>query len=212
MALPDLDLSSLRRGALVPVVALLAGLILWGTTTAYRSRVEHALAAEQQSLASLEQERRDLTSRRDAQRQFAATYQRLADEGLIGRDQRLQWVQALRDRATTLGLPYVRYSTGPERPFEAPWLVPGMSAPVMSSTMEVQVGLVHELDLFRLLDKLRSSPGLFHVRTCTLERMAREALPEPDKANLSGTCQLDWFSIPRGGSVAVAATESGDAG
>lgn len=210
MTRPDLDY--LRRGSLGPLAALAVVLVLWGITATWRAQLEASLGAEQQSLAALEQERRDLQSRRDALHRYAAIYQGLAGRGLVDGDQRLLWVQALRDHASKLALPYVRYSTGPERPFEASWLVPGLSAPVMASTMEVQVGMVHEMDLFRLLDTLGQASGYFHVRTCTLERMARDTPAEADRANLTGTCQLEWFSIPREGSLAATAAEGGNEG
>lgn len=209
---PDWDLAYLRHGLMVPLAALAVMLILWAGTGTWRARLEKELATEQQTLAGLEQERRDLTSRQEARRRFATVYRELARQGLVGEDQRLKWVQALRDRAGELNLPYLRYSTAPERVLEAPWLVPGITAPVKVSTMEVQVGMVHELDLFRLLDSLDHSPGFFHVRTCSLERMGREMRLEPDRANLNGTCQLDWFSIPRVSSVAASNPENGDAG
>lgn len=212
MSRPEWDLGYLRQGLLAPLAGLAVALVLWGGAATYRAQVEATLAAEQQSLAGMEQERRDLASRQDAHRRFAAVYRQLMTQGVVGKDQRLLWVQALRDRASTLNLPYVRYSTGPERPFEAPWLVPGLTAPVMVSTMEVQAGLVHELDLFRLLDSLGHSPGFFHVRSCSLERLGGEMPAEPDRANLSGSCQLDWFAIPRESSLAATAGEAGDAG
>lgn len=204
MTRPDPDWGYLRRGMLLPVLCLVAGTALWGTTTVYRTRLDNALEMERQALASIEQERRELTSRRQAREQFSAMYRDLVAGGIVGPDQRLQWVQALRSSTSNLGLPYLRYSTGPQEAFTAPYLVAGISAPVMSSPMELQLGLVHEGDLLRLLDNLEKFPGLFHVRSCNLERPERNTPPESSQANLSGSCQLAWFSIPAGGSLVAA--------
>jgi hypothetical protein len=204
MTRPDPDWSFLRQGMLLPALCLLGGTVLWAGTTMYRGRLDMQLEAERQELASIEQERRDLISRRQAREQFSALYRELISRGIVGPDQRLQWVQALRSSTSSLGLPYVRYSTGPQEVFTAPWLLAGVSAPVMSSTMELQLGLVHELDLLRLLDRLAESPGLFHVRSCELERLESNTPPESGRANLSGNCRLSWFSIPAGSSMAAA--------
>lgn len=204
MIRPDPDWGFLRQGMLLPSLCLLVGAALWATTTVYRTRLDNTLEAERQELASIEQERRELISRREAREEFSATYRQLAASTIVGADQRLQWVQALRSSAASLGLPYLRYTTGPQEVFSAPWLVAGISAPVFDSPMDLQLGLVHEVDLLRLLDKLAESPGLFHVRSCKLERLERNTAAESNQANLNGSCQLAWFSIPSGSSLAAA--------
>ncbi|MCB1597999.1 MAG: hypothetical protein KDI87_09825 [Gammaproteobacteria bacterium] len=203
MTRPELDWRFLLEGMMLPALCLLAGAALLGTTTIYRTRLDNRLEAERQELASIEQERKELISRREARKQFSAIYRQLTGSGIVGPDRRLQWVQALRGSAATVGLPYLRYTTGPQEVFAAPYLVAGISAPVFDSPMDLQLGLVHEADLLRLLDKLAEAPGLFHVRSCNIERLERNAPPESDQANLSGSCQLAWFSIPPGTSLAA---------
>lgn len=204
MIKPDPDWGFLRQRMLLPLLCLLVGTALWSTTTVYRTRVDNTLEAERQELASIEQERKELIRRREAREQFSNTYRQLTASGIVGPDQRLQWVQALRSSAASLGLPYLRYTTGPQEVFTAPYLMAGISAPVFDSPMDLQLGLVHEMDLLRLLDKLAASPGLFHVRSCKLERLERNTAPESNQANLTGSCQLAWFSIPSGSSLAAA--------
>jgi hypothetical protein len=208
MTRPDPDWGYLRRGMLLPAVCLLAGTLLWITTAMYRTHLDNQLEAERQQLASIEQERKELISRREAREKFSAVYRQLGARGIVGPDRRLQWVQAVRSSASSLGLPYVRYSTGPQEVFTAPWLIAGISAPVMNSPMELELGLVHELDLLRLLDRLTEHPGLFHVRSCQLERLDSSEAAKSDAANLSGNCQLSWFSIPAG--TTLAALNQGD--
>lgn len=203
MIKPDPDWVFLRQGILLPALCLLVGTALWGTTTVYRTRLANTLEAERQELSSIEQERKELISRREAREQYSAIYQRLTASGIVGPEQRLQWVQAIRTSTESLGLPYVRYSARPRETFEAPYLMSGMTAPVIGSPMDVQLGLVHEMDLLSLIDSLARTAGLFHVRSCQLERLARGTAPASDKANLTGSCELTWFSIPAGSSVAA---------
>lgn len=203
MIKPDPDWNFLRQGMLLPTLCLLLGAALWATTTVYRTRLDNTLETERQELASIEQERKELISRREAREQFSASYRQLVASGIVGPDQRLQWVQALRNSTAKLDLPYLHYSTGPQETFTAPYLMAGISAPVLNSPMVLQLGLVHEVDLLRLLDRLAQSPGLFHVRSCSLERLERNAPPESNQANLSGNCELAWFSIPTGSSLAA---------
>jgi hypothetical protein len=208
MSLRELDWPHLRQGLLGPALLLLACAIVWGVTTVFGSRATATLQAEQQSLASLEAERNALNERREARRRFANLYQQLSVNGVVGPEQRLAWIQATRDAGRELRLPYLRYTTSPQRPFEASWLVPGVTAPVLVSQMDLQVGLVHELDLFRLVARLREAPGLLQVESCSLERLAGDTAPEADKANLTGSCRLNLYSMPRESTLASANPES----
>lgn len=204
----DLDWNWLRSGLVAPGVFLLACTLAWGAATAYGSRARATLEGERQSLASLEAERNDLTDRREARRKFARLYKDLSNDGVVGPEHRLAWIQATRDAASELALPYLRYSTGTQRPFEADWLVPGVAAPVLASPMDVQLGLVHEGDLLALLDLLRAAPGLLQVQSCSLEMPVRDVGPQPDKPNVTGSCQLVMYSIPREAAVAAVTPES----
>ena len=76
MTRPDPDWGFLRQGMLLPALCLLAGTLLWATTTIYRTRLDNALEAERQALAGIEQERQELISRREAREQFSAVYRR----------------------------------------------------------------------------------------------------------------------------------------
>jgi hypothetical protein len=128
MIKPDPDWGFLRQGMLLPALCLLLGAALWGTTTIYRTRLDNTLETGRQELASIEQERNELISRRKAREQFSATYRQLTASSIVGPDQRLQWVQAVRSSAASLGLPYLRYTTGPQEVFTAPYLMAGISA------------------------------------------------------------------------------------
>jgi hypothetical protein len=208
MALRDLDWTHLRQGLLGPALLLLACAVAWGATTVYDTRATATLQAEQQNLASLEAERNDITERREARRRFARLYLELSTSGVVGPEQRLAWIQATRDAGSDLQLPYLRYTTSAQQAFEPDWLVPGVTAPVLVSQMDLQLGLVHELDLLRLLARLREAPGLLQVQSCSLEMLGADASPQADKANLTGSCQLSLYSIPRESTLAAVTPES----
>ena len=204
----EIDWAYLRQGLLGAALLTLVSAVVWGATTAYRLRAAATLTAEEQTRSGLEAERNELTERREARRRFARIFQRLSVSGVVGDEPRLALIQATRAASEQLRLPYLRYTTGPQRLFEAPWLVPGVAAPVRVSLMDLQLGLVHELDLLRLFAQLREAPGQPEVRSCSLELLGVDKAPEPDKANLSGSCQLALYSIPRESTLVAANPEN----
>lgn len=196
MSRRDVDWAYLAQGML-PRLALCA-LALLALAASQWLRADYASRAEQerQQLDALEQQRVELGSRLQARQRFEQRFRELDAAGVVGDEQRLAWAQALRDSAGALRLPYLRFSASPRRPFEAPYLVPGEAAPVLATAMELQAGLVHEGDLLRLFSRLREqAPGLMAVTGCSLERVAGDAPPQPDRANLTSACQLHWYSI-----------------
>lgn len=200
MTTADIDWSYLRQGVVLRFALCALAVAAFAASAWARTHYAAESDVEQQQLAALDQQRSELASRLKARQAYAARYVELEEAGVVGEEQRLEWAQTLRDSATALRLPYLRYSASPQQPFEAPWLVPGTAAPVRATTMELQAGLVHEGDLLRLIARLRDeAPGYFDVTGCTLERTGGDTPPEPDKANITGTCQLRWYSIPVGG-------------
>ena len=204
----DLDWAYLRQGLLGAVSLTLVCAVIWGATTAYLTRATTTLTNEQQTRSNLEAERNELTERRDARRKFARIFQQLSVNGVVGDEQRLAVVQATRTASQKVRLPYLRYTTNPQQPFEAPWLIPGVAAPVRVSLIDLQLGLVHELDLLRLFAQLREAPGRPEVRSCSLELLGDDKAPEPNRANISGNCQLALYSIPRESTLVAANPEN----
>lgn len=195
MTARDIDWRFLFERLGGPLALLLAASLLWAGSTAYRSGSGAKLEAERANLDGLDQQHQELVERRIARQEFGRQYADLQRRGIVGPDQRLAWVQAARQAQQDLGLPYLRYTTGPQRLFHAPWLDSGNREPVQVSTMEIQAGLVHEQQLLQLLDQLQRATGLMQVRGCALERLAADAAPQPGKANVAATCQLGWFAI-----------------
>ena len=196
----ELDWAFLRQGLVIPLALCGVAVALFMASAWLRSGLAMELDQQQQQLGGMEERRTGLSDRVTARQQFEVRFNAISARGVVGDERRLQWAQTLRDSATALHLPYLRYDAAPQQPFLAPWLAPGVAAPLKASVMEVQAGLVHELDLLRLLARLREAPGLFQVRACDLKRNGHDAKPSSDKPNLTGVCQLQWYSITLPGS------------
>lgn len=196
MKRPESDRAYLRQGLMLPASLAAAGLAALLLTAWALGGIGSALARDEQQLAGLDQQRTELAARLQARSDFAGRFHQLQAAGVIGDGQRLAWAQQMRDSATVLGLPYLRYVAAAEQPFTAPWLPGESGLPVTVTTVELQAGLVHELDLLRLLARLRAAPGWLDVAGCTLERAEKEAAVAPERANLAASCRVRWFAIP----------------
>ncbi len=195
---PDMDWKFFFQGLAWRIAVCMIALAALGASYWIHGDFLSASDSRQQQLAALDQQRTALAERLQAEKEFGSRFQSLQATGVIGGEQRLMLAQVLHDAASTLGFPYLRYAIGPRHAFQVPYPQPGQLAAVQATAVEVQMGLVHELDLLRLVDWLHEqAPGFFSVAGCSLERVAgHDGASGAGKANVAGTCTLRWYSIP----------------
>jgi len=123
----------------------------------------------------------------------ARLFQRLRQSGIAGPERRLEWIELLRDLQYRLRIPGLNYEFGARQP-----LYPGGGDTVyFASPMRMQLRLVHEGDLLRILANLQSeAKALVLIRQCTLAPLG-ESGPANDLAQLSAECDLRWVTIDR---------------
>ena len=128
-------------------------------------------------------------------------YRRLAERGIIGEERRLDWIERLATIKTSRRLFDIHYEIAQQRRLDNT-VTSGPA--VMVSKMEITLPLLHEDDLFNLLDDLRATPrGYFQVKKCSISRSApadRKLLAP----TLTAGCELDLFTIREPESAKVA--------
>ena len=187
-----IDWVFLRTGMTLPLIALAVGAIMVVAGVVAQSSVASASQESFIELSTLETVSVELRRRRATVESYREAYRQLQDAGFIADENRLEWVRALREGASELSLPYLRYSVDAQRRYND---AAGLTS-VLGSTMEIQAGLVHELDLLRLIDRLSGAPGVFVVTGCSLRWIGAAIEPSATNTNISADCQLEWLTIP----------------
>lgn len=183
------------------VFLLLALLLAFGITTTSTKLVEKAQAEKQQ----LESRQRDIRARLsrapEEERELRgkiALFQQLQERGIIGQEERLNWVEQIARIKTARRLFDFQYEIAPQKPL-ADSLLPGGAVAgdyeFMSSTMSLQMPLLHENDLLDFLGDLRKTVHAhLLVRNCAIERMP-QAQDRGVAAQLRATCAIDWITL-----------------
>jgi hypothetical protein len=127
---------------------------------------------------------------------FSEPYQKLVNQGLIGNEHRLYWVETLRKIAEDLKLKKVTYRIDPQKIYSAEFLGDLGEISVFASQMILQLDLLHEGDLLYLIDTLNDRvPGSFHVNQCSLSRSQDKFIMHPSNTNLLADCEFTWFTL-----------------
>lgn len=131
-------------------------------------------------------------------KQKIAKFAELQARGIIGPEQRLLWVERIRQLRDGLKLFDLQYEIAPQRALDVA-TAPGSSGSFdfLASTMRLEMQLLHEGDLLGFIDKLRASvPAFVRVRECRMVRT--ETVTEDGAAarpELKADCLLDWITI-----------------
>ncbi len=184
----------------LPIAACLA-LILAGAACAFFAdgylqetrQLGTATAAQraevQTKLASANEEEREIEAN-------LQQYQALAARGIIGEENRLDWIDTVTAIKNERRLFSIGYSIQPQKELDYPGFSPGGSVKFMVSRVKITMQLLHEEDLLNFIDDLsrRGKPYL-SVRSCNVTREDRSAGGTTLAPRLQATCMFDLINI-----------------
>ena len=129
-------------------------------------------------------------------------FQALKSRGVIGPEQRLDWVETIARINTARRIFKLDYDFAPQRPVDAS-ILPGGAAgggfEIMASQMRLQIQLLHEGELLAFLAELRDTvQALVQVRSCAIERITRDSTERGSNAQLKAECTLEWITLREG--------------
>jgi hypothetical protein len=189
------ELKRLIAPAIIALVLVAAGAgLIWSANS--------ALAAAQRQLASAQTERRSNSEKlaRIAEeerevRQKIDVYRRLKSLHILGEEQRLEWADAMTRIRTQRELLDLRYSVDRQK-----LLVSAAGKPAnvdfYSSSMKVDLALLHEGDLLRFIEDLRQTGNAFYsVRKCEISRTGQAVTGATMTPRLHALCEIDLITI-----------------
>lgn len=179
------------------VVALLisAALLIAGLQFESAKRQEYEESVSQ--LSNTYRLYRNIINDIDLLDQYRKLYSSYTSSGLVGEERRLSWIESLESTNDILRLPTLTYNLLPQEDFDRPEFKQKPGTSVRSSPMTLSIGMLHEEDLFALLEGLRLSiKNLFTVDSCAIIRRSNiEQSLDTKSANLSGKCTIRWVTI-----------------
>ena len=129
--------------------------------------------------------------------QYTIQFNDFKSSGMIGKERRLSWVESLKAANASLKLPQLNYRLESQEEFARPGLKFNKKVPVKSSPMILEMGLLHEGDLFELLGGLRKEvQTLFTVDSCELTRVGDfNSSLDTKQVNMNAQCTIRWVTI-----------------
>ncbi len=123
-------------------------------------------------------------------------FRELAQPGVVGETQRLQWIETLKQLGNAHQIPAVAFSLSATRntsqlgdPY---W---HQEIPVEVTGMSLNLNLTHEGEFYRLMSELREqAPGKFTMDNCSIDWRTDES-GDLRSASMVSTCKLSWYTL-----------------
>lgn len=204
------DWKYLGDGVLLPGISLLAAAIIFAASAWYHGKQKSLYEIYSTNQEAIHEDYDALVYRRRLIDRYYRRYREFQELGFVGRERRLDWIETIRSAAKGLDLPNVAYSLEPQlevvRPVES--ASPNAEIQIYLSRLELELGLVHELDLLRFFDRLeQEAPGLMKVDKCSLARQGELADRLVAETNILASCSMMMFSVITS-DITIAETES----
>ncbi len=170
------------------------GAVAWTRALWHDARDRQVQAAQARDLArrqfqQVEQEKRDIAL-------FQPIYRELLARRLVGLENRLDWIDALRQLQDRFGLAAIAYDIAPRQPVVVSPAMDLGRYRLYTTRMRLQMDLLHEGDLVALLSGLRAL-GHSTVQDCTLKRPT-SAPATPLAPTVTASCTLNWVTLAGG--------------
>lgn len=183
--------------ALLAVVAVAgAGAVYW--TRAQIEKHERALAAQETQLKEARSRFQRSGEERDLIVRYLPQFQDLRSRGVIGPEERINWVEALRTANHQAKMFGAEYQVSTQQPYPYAQEFNGARLGLAQSVMKLNLRLAHEGELMRFFRLLESQgAGAFDINQCVLQRAggADTAALQP---NLRVECELAWITMNPG--------------
>ncbi|MBZ0104300.1 MAG: hypothetical protein K8H84_01600 [Sulfuricella denitrificans] len=124
----------------------------------------------------------------------------LQQHGLIGEEQRINWVDALRAASLQLKMFGISYQIDAQQVYQSPAVTNSGAYRLRQSVMKISMGLLHEEDLSRFMTTLASlEAGFFMIRECDLQRQGSGRSETVGvQPHLNAECSLAWLTMSEG--------------
>lgn len=192
------DFARIQWSLLTALALIAAGSALIVVSDRHHRTALREQTAVRAQLDEFESKLRQVRAEENEIKQKASLFSRLQARGIIGEEQRLDWVELIKEIRDLRKLLDVQYEFSPQQTLDK-----GSAGgyTFKSSAMRLQMKLLHEMDLLNFINDLRQHAKAYvRVRACTVSRVPRTIGTGGDGSQLTAECELEWITIlPAGG-------------
>ncbi len=192
----DMDWQVLRGAFIVLAGSLVISGLMVGGSDYFASQMQRELARNQADFRAASRRYLAIDEEERLIKTYYPAFVKLYDQGILGEENRLSWIEALKGAGDKIKLPTLNYQVAAQVVHSPAFALDLGPYQLHASSMSLNMQLLHEGDLFQFFESLdRQAEGLYHVSSCRLTRSNAGIIIAPDAANITAQCELEWLSI-----------------
>lgn len=194
-----IDWPVLRGALLIFLIVISVSATIAVSAYFYRAAMQQEFTGAQARFNSISSQYLQVDEQETLIRKYYPQVLNLYKQGLIGPEQRLGWLESLQRISDNLEIPGLRYQIDSQQPDKQDWPFSTGPFEIHSSNMVLDLEMMHEVDLLRLIDRLAAvGDGYFSLSDCEISRRSTSVSVSTDSPNVTASCNLQWYSIKLG--------------
>jgi len=190
-----IDWIYLRRPAIIFLILVISSVVFYFGGLQFKNsenerftKVKNALSSSHSALNKKSKEIALVDDYLDA-------YKALNDNGFIGDERRLSWVESIKETNKEIKLPSFNYTILAQKDFSRKGLKQNKRVKAMAYQIKIDLGVLHEEDIFKVFKLLDENvQSHFVVDACEVSIGQNKEL-KIDKANLKAHCIVNWVHL-----------------
>lgn len=193
-----IDWSVLRGAIIVFVISLIISASLVTGTWYYADYMNLKYNVNKKRFQTVSNQYLAVDQEEKLVRQYYPGFIKLYNNGVIGQERRLNWIEVLRNSSENSKLISLRYEIDPQTQYSPDFTLNYGIFKLFNSSMKLNLDLLHMGDLKNLFNDLdRSAQGIYNISNCRLKRTGGDKFELEIRPNIAAECELHWLNIKR---------------
>lgn len=200
LPLSNADLMLLRNSSISFVVLTMLSIVIYVSASTLQQTSSRNLNAARANFDQVSTSVTQIAQEEETIIRYIDRYIQIEADGIVADQDRLQFLERMTSIRESLQLYALGLSMGEQISYVVPYPpqdpLPGEPVTLYQTPINLDLSLLHEGDLLRMLDRLLSLPGLFQPTECVidLDSSSSDGLTQL-RENLSARCRLNWYSF-----------------
>lgn len=198
MSKANIEWPQISKAVIIFSITVIACIAMIGSSIWFKNRMLLEYNRNKSMFQSTSQRYLAVDQEENMIREYYPQYVSMLENGIIGREQRLNWIEVLRFYGEDSRLPMLNYkiSSQDEYTFEYPLQLGNFK--LYNTSMKLELKLLHEGDLINLFKTIEDNAlGLSRINKCEVQRSQREIKLDGKSPNLTASCEINWFTIKK---------------
>ena len=195
MKLEHIDWKVLRGAIIILTLCALVGGSLIGGSYYFQKKMNEEFRRNNSQFKSISGRYLAVDEEEKLIKKYYPEFVRLYEGGIIGREERLNWIEVLRKAGDKIKIPALSYQVDSQKVYKPDFKIRLDKYKLYASEMSLNMQLLHEGDLFNLLNILtEKAKGTYRIRSCQMTS-SEIIMDKPEAGNINMQCQLEWFTL-----------------